>query len=43
MIIKFGEWIVKWQLMEIIVLWVVLNDKWVESWRWCGESSGQED
>ena len=38
-IIKIGKWIVKWPLK---VSWIVVNDKWVESWRWCGESPGQE-
>ena len=42
MIMKIGEWVVKWHLKVIIDAWVVLNDKWVESWEWCGESPGWE-
>ena len=42
-IVKIGEWIVKWHLKVIIVSWIVLNDKWVEHWRWWDESSGQEN
>ena len=43
MIIKIGEWAVKWQVKVMIVSWIVLNEKIFVSWRWCGESLGQED
>ena len=41
-IVKYTYMIVK-KLKEIIGSWTALNDKLVESWRWYGESSGQED
>ena len=43
MVIKIGDWIVKWQVKMIIISWEMWNDKWVESWSWGVESSGQED
>ena len=43
MIIKIGQWIVEWPLNMIIVWWIVLNDKWVERWKWGGLTSGQKD
>ena len=32
----------KWQSKIIMVSGIVLNGKWVDSWRWCGASPGQE-
>ena len=33
----------KYHLKVITDSWKVLNEKQIESWRWAGESSGQED
>ena len=42
MIVKIGEWTVKWQLKVAIVSWNMLSDKWVERWIWGGESPNHE-